>query len=40
MIENKKYSNVYKNNYSRNEKVLINGNIKLGNKTWKNLIKN
>ena len=34
MLDNQKYSNVFKNTYSINEKVLNNENFKIFNKTF------
>ena len=35
MLDSQKYSNKYKNTYSLNEKILLNDNFKIDNKTLK-----
>ena len=40
MLYSQKYSNIFKNTYSINEKVLINENFKINNKTLKKIGKN
>ena len=40
MLDSQKYSNIFKNTYSINEKVLINENFKIYNKTLKKINKN
>ena len=40
MMESQKNTNIYKNTFKLGEKILINNNIKIHNKTIKKTIKN